>query len=419
MDQKKIAIIGLGYVGLPLAIEFAKQRSVIGFDIDTRRIQELCDGVDRTMEFDAAELEASAGLMLTSNQGDLSGANFYIVTVPTPIDANKKPDLSYLVSASELVGAHLKSGDIVVYESTVYPGCTEEVCVDVLERVSGLKFNHDFFCGYSPERINPGDKTRRLKNIVKVTSGSNPVVAKVIDELYGEIIEAGTFLVDSIKIAEASKIIENTQRDVNIAFMNELSMIFDHLGIDTKSVLDAAATKWNFLPFSPGLVGGHCISVDPYYLASKAESMGYIPDIINTSRRLNDSMPKIVIEKLLREMNLKGIPVRGAKILVMGVTFKENCPDLRNSKVRNIIEELRKYTGKIDVFDDVAYRDELESFTMVDNPDNYHYDAVLICVPHQKIIDIGVKAIRKLCSPAGIIFDLKSVFPPNSTDLRL
>ena len=419
MDQKKIAIIGLGYVGLPLAVEFAKQRSVIGFDIDTRRIQELCGGVDRTMEFDAADLEASTGLMLTSNQGDLSGANFYIVTVPTPIDANKKPDLSYLVSASELVGAHLKSGDIVVYESTVYPGCTEEVCVDVLERVSGLKFNHDFFCGYSPERINPGDKTRRLKNIVKVTSGSNPVVAKVIDELYGEIIEAGTFLVDSIKIAEASKIIENTQRDVNIAFMNELSMIFDHLGIDTKSVLDAAATKWNFLPFSPGLVGGHCISVDPYYLASKAESMGYIPDIINTSRRLNDSMPKIVIEKLLREMNLKGIPVRSAKILVMGVTFKENCPDLRNSKVRNIIEELRKYTGKIDVFDDVAYRDELKSFTMVDNPDNNHYDAVLICVPHQKIIDIGVKAIRKLCSPAGIIFDLKSVFPPNSTDLRL
>ena len=419
MDQKKIAIIGLGYVGLPLAIEFAKQRSVIGFDIDTRRIQELCGGVDRTMEFDAADLEASTGLMLTSNQGDLSGADFYIVTVPTPIDVNKKPDLSYLVSASELVGAHLKAGDIVVYESTVYPGCTEEVCVDVLERVSGLKFNHDFFCGYSPERINPGDKTRRLKNIVKVTSGSNPAVAKVIDELYGEIIEAGTFLVDSIKIAEASKIIENTQRDVNIAFMNELSMIFDHLGIDTKSVLDAAATKWNFLPFSPGLVGGHCISVDPYYLASKAESMGYIPDIINTSRRLNDSMPKIVIEKLLREMNLKGIPVRGAKILVMGVTFKENCPDLRNSKVRNIIEELRKYTGKIDVFDDVAYRDELKSFTMVDNPDNYHYDAVLICVPHQKIIDIGVKAIRKLCSPTGVIFDLKSVFPLNSTDLRL
>ena len=419
MDQKKIAIIGLGYVGLPLAVEFAKQRSVIGFDIDTRRIQELCGGVDRTMEFDAADLEASTGLMLTSNQGDLSGADFYIVTVPTPIDVNKKPDLSYLVSASELVGAHLKAGDIVVYESTVYPGCTEEVCVDVLERVSGLTFNHDFFCGYSPERINPGDKTRRLKNIVKVTSGSNPAVAKVIDELYGEIIEAGTFLVDSIKIAEASKIIENTQRDVNIAFMNELSMIFDHLGIDTKSVLDAAATKWNFLPFSPGLVGGHCISVDPYYLASKAESMGYIPDIINTSRRLNDSMPKIVIEKLLREMNLKGIPVRGAKILVMGVTFKENCPDLRNSKVRNIIDELRKYTGKIDVFDDVAYRDELESFTMVDNPDNYHYDAVLICVPHQKIIDIGVKAIRKLCSPTGVIFDLKSVFPLNSTDLRL
>ena len=419
MNKKKIAIIGLGYVGLPLAVAFSKHYEVIGFDIDSKRISEICSGVDRTKEFSSDVLKSLSNLSLTSCCDDLESADIYIVTVPTPVDSENKPDLEHLISASKIVGGNLKVGDIVIYESTVYPGCTEEICVDILEKNSGLSFNKDFFCGYSPERISPGDKERKLKDIVKVTSGSTPETAKEIDDLYSEIIEAGTFLVDSIKIAEASKIIENTQRDVNIAFMNELSIIFDHLNIDTKSVLDAASTKWNFMQFSPGLVGGHCISVDPYYLASKSESMGYIPDIINTSRRLNDSMPAMVVGKLLKEMNLRGKSLLDAEVLVMGITFKEDCPDMRNTKVKNIIDQLSSFTSKIDIFDEVANKDEAKNFKMVNNIDAKRYDVVLICVPHQHIMDLGIEKIRNSCKDSGVIFDLKTAFPVRLTDLKL
>lgn len=422
-QTKPIAVIGLGYVGLPLAVELGKHRQVIGYDIDDDRISELAEKHDRTREVDGEDLASALHLRLTSNRTDLAEARIFIVTVPTPIDAHKRPNLAPLISASETVGASLKVGDIVIYESTVYPGATEEECVPVLERVSGLKYNEDFYCGYSPERINPGDKEHRLPTIRKVTSGSTAEVADEVDALYSQIITAGTFKAESIRVAEAAKVIENTQRDLNIALVNELALIFGRLGIDTEAVLEAAGTKWNFLPFRPGLVGGHCIGVDPYYLTYKAESIGYNPQVILAGRRINDTMPNYVAGELVKAMLKRRLHVQDSRILVLGFAFKENCPDVRNTKVVDMVRELEEFGSKVDIFD--PWVDPLEAkheygVSLTDEiAEGGKYDAVILAVPHDDLVRHGAESIRKLIRPEGIFYDLKSAFPKVHSDLRL
>ncbi|AHV93473.1 Vi polysaccharide biosynthesis UDP-N-acetylglucosamine C-6 dehydrogenase TviB [Bordetella holmesii] len=422
IQDVKLAIVGLGYVGLPLAVEFGKKRSVVGFDINARRIDELRRGHDHTLEVDDKELAEAKHLSYTTDRAELGQANVFIVTVPTPIDEYKQPDLTPLVKASETIGAVLKRGDIVIYESTVYPGATEEDCVPVLERVSGLKFNEDFFAGYSPERINPGDKAHRVSTIKKVTSGSTDEVAELVDQLYKEIIVAGTHKASSIRVAEAAKVIENTQRDVNIALINELALIFNKMGIDTEAVLQAAGTKWNFLPFRPGLVGGHCIGVDPYYLTHKAQSIGYHPEIILAGRRLNDSMGGYVVSQLVKCMTKKRLHVQGARVLVMGLTFKENCPDLRNTRVVDIVKELGEYSVDVDVYDPWVDADEARheyGITPVAQPAEGSYDAIILAVSHQQFVDMGAEAIRRLGKPEHVLYDLKYVLSAEESDLRL
>ena len=422
LDTLKLAIIGLGYVGLPLAVEFAKKRSVVGFDINQARIDALKTGHDATLEVSDEELAEATGLSYSANLQDLAACNTFIVTVPTPIDEHKQPDLTPLVKASETIGKVLKKGDIVIYESTVYPGATEEDCVPVLEKFSGLKFNVDFYAGYSPERINPGDKEHRVSTIKKVTSGSTPEVAELVDQLYRQIIVVGTHKAESIKVAEAAKVIENTQRDVNIALINELAIIFNKMGIDTEAVLQAAGSKWNFLPFRPGLVGGHCIGVDPYYLTHKAQSIGYHPEIILAGRRLNDGMGAYVVSQLVKAMLKRRITVEGARVLVLGLTFKENCPDLRNTRIVDIVKELRDYNITADVFDpwvDVAEAQHEYGLTPIDAPEQGAYDAIIVGVAHQQFKDMGAEAIRALGKPEHVVYDLKYVMPRNAADLRL
>ncbi|ENR1261529.1 Vi polysaccharide biosynthesis UDP-N-acetylglucosamine C-6 dehydrogenase TviB, partial [Acinetobacter baumannii] len=395
----RIAIIGLGYVGLPLAVEFGKKLPVVGFDIYQKRVDELKNGQDHTLEVSPEELKQATQLSYTANLGDLKDCNFFIVTVPTPIDDYKQPDLTPLVKASTSIGKVLKKGDIVVYESTVYPGATEEACIPVLEQVSGLKFNQDFFAGYSPERINPGDKLHRVTNILKITSGSTAEVADFVDQVYNLIIEAGTHKAPSIKVAEAAKVIENTQRDVNIALINELAVIFNKMGIDTEAVLEAAGTKWNFLPFRPGLVGGHCIGVDPYYLTHKAQAIGYHPEIILAGRRLNDNMGAYVVTQLVKGMIKKKIQVEGAKVLILGLSFKENCPDIRNTKIIDIVAELKEYETQVDVYDPWVDRAEAEheyGITPVQSVEKNTYDAVILAVAHEQFKEMGAAAIRAL-----------------------
>ncbi len=417
----RIAIIGLGYVGLPLAVEFGKHYDTLGFDIRPARIEELRRGHDQTLEVSAEELAAAAQLRYSHQREDLRDRTVFIVTVPTPIDQAKRPDLTPLVRASETIGAVLKRGDLVIYESTVYPGCTEEACVPVLERVSGLTFNVDFFCGYSPERINPGDKQHRLATIRKVTSGSTPEVADRVDALYASIITAGTHKASSIKVAEAAKVIENTQRDVNIALINELALIFNRLGIDTLDVLQAAGTKWNFLPFRPGLVGGHCIGVDPYYLPHKAQEIGYHPEVILAGRRINDGMGAHVANEVLKLMARKAINPVGTRVLVLGLTFKENCPDLRNTRVVDIIDELRKFNTRVDVHDPWVDADEADheyGLTPVAEPEPGTYDALILAVAHRQFAERG-PSLRTLCKPDCVVYDVKHVLPRDMVDGRL
>lgn len=417
-----IAVIGLGYVGLPLAVEFGKKRSVIGFDINADRIAELKSGHDQTRETSAEELAEATYLRLTSDPADLTEAKVFIVTVPTPIDAHKRPDLTPLLKASETVGRALKTGDIVIYESTVYPGATEEDCVPVLERVSGLRFNEDFFCGYSPERINPGDKDHRLTTIRKVTSGSTPEVADKVDALYASIITAGTYKADSIRVAEAAKVIENTQRDLNIALVNELAIIFNRMNIDTDAVLRAAGTKWNFLPFRPGLVGGHCIGVDPYYLTHKAESLGYHPQVILAGRRINDGMGAYVAGRMVKAMIRKGIAVKGARVLVLGLTFKENCPDLRNTRVIDVVAELADYGISVDVHDPWADQDEAMQeygIALIREPELGSYDGIILAVAHDAYRSSGLDNLQAFAGKSSVFFDLKCVFERNEFSLRL
>lgn len=422
INEVKLAIIGLGYVGLPLAVEFGKQRPVVGFDINARRVAELQSGQDHTLEVEPEELAAAVQLRYSTDIEDLRACNVFIVTVPTPIDQHKQPDLTPLVKASETIGKILKRGDIVIYESTVYPGATEEDCVPVMEKISGLKFNVDFYAGYSPERINPGDKEHRVTTIKKVTAGSTPEVADLVDELYNEIITAGTHKAASIKVAEAAKVIENTQRDVNIALINELALIFNKMGIDTEAVLEAAGTKWNFLPFRPGLVGGHCIGVDPYYLTHKAQAIGYHPEIILAGRRLNDAMGGYVVSQLVKAMTKKRIHVDGARVLVMGLTFKENCPDLRNTRVVDILNELREYNVAADVYDPWVDQEEAQheyGITPVSQPEAGVYDAIIVAVAHQQFKELGEQAFRAFGKPVHVLYDLKYVLPAGTSDLRL
>ena len=420
--KKTIAVIGLGYVGLPLAVEFGKSRTVIGFDINVSRIDALCVGHDATLEVSNDELATADQLAFTSDPADLAAASIYIVTVPTPIDAHKRPDLTPLLKASEMLGGVLKRGDIVIYESTVYPGATEEDCVPVLERVSGLTFNVDFFAGYSPERINPGDKAHRLPDICKVTSGSTPEIAEEVDQLYASIITAGTYKAESIGIAEAAKVIENTQRDLNIALVNELAMIFNRMGIDTNAVLKAAGTKWNFLPFQPGLVGGHCIGVDPYYLTHKAEAIGYHPQIILAGRRINDGMGAYVAGQLVKAMLKRRLQVDGARVLILGLTFKENCPDLRNTRVIDVVAELREYGVQVDVHDpwvDAAEAKQEYGLDLITTPEPSAYDGILLAVAHDNYRDAGAIALRGYGAPDHVFCDLKSIFARDESDLRL
>ncbi len=418
----RIGVIGLGYVGLPLAVEFGRHFHTVGFDIKPRRIAELKAGKDSTLETNSAELKSAHHLKFTSNLQDLKSCRVYVVTVPTPIDTYKRPDLTPLVKASETVGKLLKKGDVVVYESTVYPGCTEEVCVPLLEKHSGLKFNKDFFAGYSPERINPGDKERRLTNILKITSGSTAEVADFVNALYGAIIKAGTHKVSSIRVAEAAKVIENTQRDVNIALINELALIFNRLGIDTEEVLSAAGTKWNFLPFRPGLVGGHCIGVDPYYLTHKAQEIGYHPEMILAGRRLNDNMPIYVASEIIKRMTDRRIHVKGARILMMGMTFKENCPDVRNSKVVDVIRELEKYGAKVDTYDPWVNGQDAEheyGLKPVRTVRKGSYDAIVLAVAHHQFRKMGLPTIRAFAKREHVLYDIKYIFKANEVDGRL
>lgn len=423
VSDTRLAIIGLGYVGLPLAVEFGKHYPVIGFDINKKRIDALKSGVDSTLEVSSEEMAEAAQLRYSCNPADLQDVNIYIVTVPTPIDNHKRPDLTPLIKASETIGKTLKRGDIVIYESTVYPGATEEDCVPVLERVSGLKFNQDFFAGYSPERINPGDKEHRVTTIRKVTSGSTAEIADKVDALYKSIITAGTHKASSIKVAEAAKVIENTQRDLNIALINELAMIFNKMGIDTLDVLEAAGTKWNFLPFRPGLVGGHCIGVDPYYLTHKAQEIGYHPEVILAGRKVNDGMGRYVAGQLVKAMLKKGIQVKGSRVLVMGLTFKENCPDLRNTRVIDVINELKEYHVEVDVYDPWVNPEEAKheyAIEPVGVPEQGVYDGVVIAVGHQQFRDAGPDGIKAFGKSNGCtIFDLKYVVKSSDADIRL
>lgn len=422
INNIKIAVIGLGYVGLPLAVEFGKHLPVVGFDINASRIAALRAGTDHTLEVSDEELTQASHLNYSSDIQALKDCNFFIVTVPTPIDDYKQPDLTPLIKASEAIGSLLKQDDIVVYESTVYPGATEEVCIPVLEKISGLTFNQDFYAGYSPERINPGDKEHRVTNILKVTAGSTPEVADFVDEVYNLIITAGTHKAASIKVAEAAKVIENTQRDVNIALINELAVIFNKMGIDTQAVLEAAGTKWNFLPFRPGLVGGHCIGVDPYYLTHKAQAIGYNPEIILAGRRLNDSMGEYVVTQLVKTMIKKRIQVEGAKVLVLGLSFKENCPDVRNTKVIDIVHELEEYNIEVDVYDPWVDKAEAEreyDVTPISKPDVNNYDGIILAVAHNEFVELGVDQIRAFGKNEHVLYDLKYVFTKEDTDIRL
>ena len=422
INNIKIAVIGLGYVGLPLAVEFGKHRSVIGFDINTNRINELKSGTDHTLEISNEELAQASQLSYSSDIAALKDCNFFIVTVPTPIDDYKQPDLMPLISASRAIGGLLKKDDIVVYESTVYPGATEEVCIPVLEQVSGLIFNQDFYAGYSPERINPGDKEHRVTNILKVTAGSTPEVADFVDEVYNLIITAGTHKAPSIKVAEAAKVIENTQRDVNIALINELAVIFNKMNIDTEAVLEAAGTKWNFLPFRPGLVGGHCIGVDPYYLTHKAQAIGYNPEIILAGRRLNDSMGEYVVTQLVKTMIKKRIQVEGAKVLILGLSFKENCPDVRNTKIIDIVHELQEYNVEVDIYDpwvDATAAQREYNVTPINKPLANQYDGIVLAVAHHQFVQMGIDNIRALGKDEHVLYDLKYVFAKDKTDIRL
>ncbi len=417
MEQKLISVIGLGYVGLPLAAEFAKKRSVIGFDINAARINELSNGIDRTLELSKEELTQAIHLQFTSDKNKISQAKIYIITVPTPIDSHKKPDLSPLEKASELISSVLKRDDIVIYESTVYPGATEEVCVPILEKGSGLTFNKDFFCGYSPERINPGDKEHRVADIKKVTSGSTLEIGKEVDALYGEIIKAGTHLASSIKVAEAAKVIENSQRDLNIAFVNELAKIFHKIGIDTHEVLEAAATKWNFLPFKPGLVGGHCIGVDPYYLTYKAESLGYNPQVILAGRRVNDGMGAYVASRVMKLLNVAGT-AHNAKVLILGITFKEDCPDIRNSRVIDVIKELKEFGTNVEVYDPNANSKEVKeeyNISLLEKPTS-NYDAIVYAVKHKSFSNLDWEQLK---SKNTVVFDVKGALEKSLTEERL
>jgi UDP-N-acetyl-D-galactosamine dehydrogenase len=418
----RIAVIGQGYVGLPLAVEFGKQHPTVGYDIRAERVAELQSGRDSTLEVSPEELADSPHLSFSCALEDIRGCNVYIVTVPTPIDAANRPDLTPLVKASQAIGSVLKRGDVVVYESTVYPGCTEEVCVPLLEKASGLVFNRDFHCGYSPERINPGDKLHRVTNILKVTAGSTPEAADFVDALYASIITAGTHKASSIKVAEAAKVIENTQRDVNIALINELALIFNKLGIDTLEVLEAAGTKWNFLPFRPGLVGGHCISVDPYYLTHKAQEIGYHPEVILAGRRINDGMGAHVATQVVRLMARKGINPVGARVLVLGLAFKENCPDLRNTRVVDIIAELGAFQAQVDVYDpwvDAGEAHHEYGITPIAAPEAGAYDAIVLAVGHAEFAKLGGEGVRALGKGSSVVYDVKYVFPRDAVDGRL
>ena len=422
-DGLKLAVIGLGYVGLPLAVEFGRQLPTLGFDINRQRIEELRSGHDHTLEVEPNELTTATELRYSAEASDLKECNVFVVTVPTPIDQARRPDFSPLISASRTVGRALKKGDVVIYESTVYPGATEEVCVPILEQESGLRFNQDFYCGYSPERINPGDKQHRLPDIVKVTSGSTAAVADFVDALYRRIIRAGTHRASSIRVAEAAKVIENTQRDLNIALVNELARLFAKLEIDTLEVLEAAGTKWNFLPFRPGLVGGHCIGVDPYYLTHKAQEVGYNPEVILAGRRTNDDMGAHVAQRVIKLMALKGIDISRARVLVLGLTFKENCPDLRNTRVVDVIAELRGFGVKVDVHDPwVSVAEAEHEYGLAVStalPEAGNYDAALIAVAHQQFVDLGAARIRDHLKPNGVLFDVKHVLPKAAVDGRL
>jgi len=422
MFIKKIALIGLGYVGLPLAVEFGKKRIVIGFDINQNRIDELKKGVDITHETTKQDLKDAIYLSYTSSPNDIKDCSVYIVTVPTPIDKHKKPDLTPLKKSSESVGKILSKGDIVIYESTVYPGATEEVCVPILEQQSGLIFNKDFYCGYSPERINPGDKEHRITSIKKVTAGSTPEISSEVDELYQEIIVAGTYKASSIKVAEAAKVIENTQRDVNIALINEFALIFNKLDIDTESVLEAAGTKWNFLPFSPGLVGGHCIGVDPYYLTHKALEVGYTPEMILAGRRLNDNMGSYVADQVSKLMTKKCIDVIDANVLIMGLTFKENCPDIRNTRVIDLVKEFKGFNCNVDVYDPWVNKDEaLHEYNvkLIDNPIDAKYDAIVLAVAHNEFKALSLEQIRAYGKGNHVLYDIKYILKANDVDGRL
>ena len=418
----KIAVIGLGYVGLPLAVEFGKKYPTLGFDIKQNRVDELIAGKDNTFEVSGEELQASSNISFTTNINDLKECNFYIVTVPTPIDANKRPNLIPLEKASASIGPLLDKGDTVVYESTVYPGVTEEICLPILKEMSGLNYNEDFFLGYSPERINPGDHQHRLADILKVTSGSTPKAADFIDSVYASIIKAGTYKAESLKVAEAAKVIENTQRDLNIALINELSLIFDKVGIDTEHVLKAAGTKWNFLNFRPGLVGGHCIGVDPYYLTHKAQELGYTPEVILAGRRINDNMGIHVAANLVKHLSKRGLNPGKAKILVLGLTFKENCPDLRNTKVIDTIVELADYGAELDIVDPWVDQDEAKKvydLSVSSGIPSDNYDAVLVSVAHDSFKELSVADLRAKCKPKAVIYDLKYVYPESGVDIRL
>jgi UDP-N-acetyl-D-galactosamine dehydrogenase len=422
LKDVKIAVIGLGYVGLPLAVEFGKKYQTLGFDINQARITELNNGTDSTLEVSDEELAETTKLSYACQPEDLKNSNVYIVTVPTPIDQHKQPDLTPLLKASKMLGKVVSKNDIIIYESTVYPGATEEACIPVVEKASGLVFNKDFYAGYSPERINPGDKEHRVTNILKVTSGSTPEIATIVDNLYRSIIIAGTYNASSIKVAEAAKVIENTQRDVNIALINELSIIFNKLNIDTLEVLEAAGTKWNFLPFRPGLVGGHCIGVDPYYLTHKAQSVGYHPEMILAGRRLNDGMGTYAVSQLVKNMLHKRIQVEGANVLIMGLTFKENCPDLRNTKIVDIVSELKEYNMNVDITDPWCSSEQAEheyNLSLTEKPEVGHYDAIILAVAHNQFKRLGVDEIRKLGKQHHVLYDLKYILPKESVDMRL
>ncbi len=422
LENTKLAIIGLGYVGLPLAVEFGKKIPVVGFDINEPRVKELKSGKDSTLEASEEELKEALHLKYSYSIDDLKACNVYIVTVPTPIDKNKNPDLTPLIKASAMLGSVISKGDVIIYESTVYPGATEEVCIPEVEKTSGLKFNQDFYAGYSPERINPGDKEHRVTNILKVTAGSTPEIANYVDNLYQSVITAGTHKASSLKVAEAAKVIENTQRDVNIALINELSLIFNRLGIDTEEVLKAAGTKWNFLPFRPGLVGGHCIGVDPYYLTHKAQEIGYNPEMILAGRRLNDNMGPYVVSEVIKLMLKKRIHIAEANVLILGLTFKENCPDLRNTRVVDMVDELNQYGANIDVYDPWVDKAEAQyeyNITPIDAPKDSHYDAIILAVSHDEFKNMGAEAIHKMGKDDHVLFDIKYLLKADEVDGRL